>query len=196
MLTYALFPEIGLRFLEHRGDPSAFEPPPGAGNAGQGLGTAAGRGGTERRGALHRDRQRPRLRRQVSSGGTVEHVAPAAVPATQQQPQQAAQPAPKAAANGSGVNRTARGHDPAYSRGPRTASGVRSSARRARSHEDGSRSARGAGRHRCPTRRQGRRGGRRRPNTRTTRPEDRNGKPARSFGTRPVSRTSASVRSS
>jgi oxaloacetate decarboxylase alpha subunit len=30
VLTYALFPEVGLRFLEHRGDPSAFEPPPGA----------------------------------------------------------------------------------------------------------------------------------------------------------------------
>lgn len=29
VLTYALFPQIGLRFLEHRGDPSQFEPPPG-----------------------------------------------------------------------------------------------------------------------------------------------------------------------
>ena len=29
VLTYALFPQIGLKFLEHRGDPSAFEPPPG-----------------------------------------------------------------------------------------------------------------------------------------------------------------------
>jgi oxaloacetate decarboxylase alpha subunit len=29
VLTYALFPQIGLRFLEHRGDPSAFEPAPG-----------------------------------------------------------------------------------------------------------------------------------------------------------------------
>jgi len=28
VLTYALFPQIGLRFLEHRDDPSAFEPPP------------------------------------------------------------------------------------------------------------------------------------------------------------------------
>ncbi|GGI92662.1 sodium-extruding oxaloacetate decarboxylase subunit alpha [Halopseudomonas pertucinogena] len=28
VLTYALFPQIGLRFLEHRGDPSAFEPAP------------------------------------------------------------------------------------------------------------------------------------------------------------------------
>jgi len=28
VLTYALFPEVGLDFLEHRGDPSAFEPAP------------------------------------------------------------------------------------------------------------------------------------------------------------------------
>ena len=27
VLTYALFPQVGLRFLEQRGDPSAFEPP-------------------------------------------------------------------------------------------------------------------------------------------------------------------------
>jgi len=28
VLTYALFPTVGLKFLKHRGDPSAFEPPP------------------------------------------------------------------------------------------------------------------------------------------------------------------------
>ena len=28
-LTYALFPQIGLKFLENRGEPDAFEPPPG-----------------------------------------------------------------------------------------------------------------------------------------------------------------------
>jgi oxaloacetate decarboxylase alpha subunit len=28
VLIYALFPQVGLRFLEHRGDPAAFEPPP------------------------------------------------------------------------------------------------------------------------------------------------------------------------
>ena len=33
VLTYALFPEVGLRFLEHRGNPSAFEPPPGSARA-------------------------------------------------------------------------------------------------------------------------------------------------------------------
>ncbi len=30
VLTYALFPKAGLHFLEHRGDPAAFEPPPEA----------------------------------------------------------------------------------------------------------------------------------------------------------------------
>jgi oxaloacetate decarboxylase alpha subunit len=30
VLTYALFPQVGLRFLQHRDDPSAFEPPPWA----------------------------------------------------------------------------------------------------------------------------------------------------------------------
>lgn len=38
VLTYALFPQIGLRFLEHRGDPGAFEPVPDGvtGTAGEG----------------------------------------------------------------------------------------------------------------------------------------------------------------
>ena len=30
VLTYALFPQIGIRFLQNRGNPEAFEPPPGA----------------------------------------------------------------------------------------------------------------------------------------------------------------------
>jgi oxaloacetate decarboxylase alpha subunit len=29
VLTYALFPQIGIRFLQNRGNPEAFEPPPG-----------------------------------------------------------------------------------------------------------------------------------------------------------------------
>jgi oxaloacetate decarboxylase alpha subunit len=32
VLTFALFPQAGLRFLEHRGDPGAFESPPGVEN--------------------------------------------------------------------------------------------------------------------------------------------------------------------
>jgi len=31
VLTYALFPQIGLKFLQNRDNPAAFEPPPGAG---------------------------------------------------------------------------------------------------------------------------------------------------------------------
>lgn len=30
VLTYAMFPQVGWRFLQHRGDASAFEPPPGS----------------------------------------------------------------------------------------------------------------------------------------------------------------------
>ena len=30
MLTYALFPQIGLKFIENRGNPDAFEPAPSA----------------------------------------------------------------------------------------------------------------------------------------------------------------------
>ena len=33
VLTYALFPQVGLKFLEHRGDPAFFEPAPTAGAA-------------------------------------------------------------------------------------------------------------------------------------------------------------------
>jgi oxaloacetate decarboxylase alpha subunit len=33
VLTYALFPDVGLRFLEHRGDASKFEPAPGTARA-------------------------------------------------------------------------------------------------------------------------------------------------------------------
>jgi oxaloacetate decarboxylase alpha subunit len=34
VLTYALFPQVGLKFLQHRGDPDAFEAPPQAPRAG------------------------------------------------------------------------------------------------------------------------------------------------------------------
>ena len=41
VLTYALFPQVGLRFLEHRGDASAFEPRPGEEEAEAALAPAA-----------------------------------------------------------------------------------------------------------------------------------------------------------
>lgn len=53
VLTYALFPQVGLKFLEHRGDASAFEPPPGAG-ADDGAGKPADGTGTAAPGPAHR----------------------------------------------------------------------------------------------------------------------------------------------
>ncbi len=53
VLTYALFPQVGLKFLEHRGDPSAFEPPPGTGADG-GAGKPAGGTGPAAPGPVHR----------------------------------------------------------------------------------------------------------------------------------------------
>ncbi|TDG13499.1 oxaloacetate decarboxylase subunit alpha [Seongchinamella unica] len=41
VLTYALFPQIGLRFLENRGNPDAFEPAPGEEPAPEAAATAA-----------------------------------------------------------------------------------------------------------------------------------------------------------
>jgi oxaloacetate decarboxylase (Na+ extruding) subunit alpha len=41
VLTYALFPDVGLRFLEHRGDPGKFEPAPGTARAKPTPGAAA-----------------------------------------------------------------------------------------------------------------------------------------------------------
>lgn len=41
VLIYALFPQIGLKFLEHRGDPGAFEPAPTVGQPAQDAATAA-----------------------------------------------------------------------------------------------------------------------------------------------------------
>jgi oxaloacetate decarboxylase (Na+ extruding) subunit alpha len=46
VLTYALFPQVGLRFIEHRDDPSAFEPPPQADEAVATRGTAKAPSGT------------------------------------------------------------------------------------------------------------------------------------------------------
>ena len=45
VLTYALFPQIGLKFLEHRGDPSAFEPAPGPAGAAPSAAPAAAAAG-------------------------------------------------------------------------------------------------------------------------------------------------------
>lgn len=47
VLTYALFPEIGLKFLENRNNPAAFEPVPTAEEAGEVKAPAASSGGSE-----------------------------------------------------------------------------------------------------------------------------------------------------
>ncbi|MEM9256075.1 MAG: sodium-extruding oxaloacetate decarboxylase subunit alpha [Pseudomonadota bacterium] len=47
VLTYALFPQIGLRFLQHRGDPSAFEAPPASEVVQPVVAPASRRGGPE-----------------------------------------------------------------------------------------------------------------------------------------------------
>jgi len=53
VLTYALFPQVGLKFIENRGDPTAFEPPPNpdadkAGTARPGAASPAAADGPER----------------------------------------------------------------------------------------------------------------------------------------------------
>ena len=94
VLTYALFPEIGLRFLEHRGDPSAFEPAPGSkpkAPAPPAAPPSTSTSASERYAVTVNGRT---YDVQVSSGGAVEQVTPAAAP----QPS-----APPPAANGQGV---------------------------------------------------------------------------------------------
>jgi oxaloacetate decarboxylase alpha subunit len=97
VLTYALFPDVGARFLEFRGDASKFEPPPGAARAAPSPAPAA---------ATAAPRPAPESERytvvvngrsydvEVASSGAMQHIATrvsiADVPAT-------AKPAPAAA---------------------------------------------------------------------------------------------------
>ncbi len=95
VLTYALFPQVGLRFLEHRGDPTAFEPPPGAESeppAAAAARPAAPTGGAPQPPASERYLVTVNGRTYdvvVAAGGAVESIAPAAA---------AAPPAPPAPA--------------------------------------------------------------------------------------------------
>jgi oxaloacetate decarboxylase alpha subunit len=109
VLTYALFPEVGLKFLAHRGDPTAFEPPPGAKPA---AAPAAKPGAAPAFAAPQAERYTVTVNGraydvEVSSGGAIEHIAPSAPtvaerrrePADRRQPQRAASqgiPAPLA----------------------------------------------------------------------------------------------------
>jgi oxaloacetate decarboxylase alpha subunit len=99
VLTYALFPQVGLKFLEHRGDPSAFEPPPGQAEpakqqpAAASAAPAATAGGPERyqvtvNGTTYDV--------EVAPGGAVSSIAaraPASAPAATPQPAAVPQPA-------------------------------------------------------------------------------------------------------
>jgi oxaloacetate decarboxylase alpha subunit len=84
VLTYALFPQVGLRFLEHRGDPSAFEPPPSetaavpARAAAKSAPPAPSASGPERYQVVVNGRT---YDVQVAPGGAVTQVAPAALTA-------------------------------------------------------------------------------------------------------------------
>jgi oxaloacetate decarboxylase alpha subunit len=80
VLTYALFPQIGLKFLQNRDNPDAFEPAPGTEPEPAAAPTAAaGGGGAE---SYHVVVNGNGYDVTVSSGGAVSSVAPAASAAT------------------------------------------------------------------------------------------------------------------
>ncbi len=97
VLTYALFPQIGLKFLENRGDASKFEPMPSADDVAPAKASAKSGGGAEVYTVTVSGQQ---YVVQVEEGGDISKLAavgaaPAAAPA-------AAAPAPAPAAGGAG----------------------------------------------------------------------------------------------
>jgi len=90
VLTYALFPQVGLRFLEHRGDPSAFEAPPGEEGSQTSAGPVAAPSApvspaAEESGVYTVTVDGRSFTVEVAAGGSVERVepaAPAAAPAS------------------------------------------------------------------------------------------------------------------
>ena len=94
VLTYALFPQVGLRFLEHRDDPSAFEPVPEAESAPTaGAPAAAPEPATVDEPALYSVRVNGRAYTvEVAEGGDLESVQPAGTtsPSASAQGEQAA----------------------------------------------------------------------------------------------------------
>jgi oxaloacetate decarboxylase alpha subunit len=83
VLTYALFPQIGLKFLENRGNPAAFEPPPDAAAAAPARPAAAAKpaaaGGPERYQVTVNGQT---YDVQVAPGGAISSIAPQAAAAT------------------------------------------------------------------------------------------------------------------
>ena len=90
VLTYALFPQIGLKFLMNRGDASAFEDPPdpdaAAAQAPAKSAPAAPAGGPERYAVSVNGRSYDVV---VSAGGEIENVTPAPAASPAPQPAQA-----------------------------------------------------------------------------------------------------------
>jgi oxaloacetate decarboxylase alpha subunit len=79
VLTYALFPQVGLRFIEHRGDPSAFEPPP---DAEAGAPTRASAPAAAAQGERYDVRVNGKLYTvEVAASGALQDVSPAAAQA-------------------------------------------------------------------------------------------------------------------
>jgi oxaloacetate decarboxylase alpha subunit len=90
VLTYALFPQIGLKFLQNRGNPDAFEPPPGrepAEKEKRKRSAPAAADGPERYQVTVNGQS---YDVEVAPGGAISSIAPKA------QPAQAAVPAPAA----------------------------------------------------------------------------------------------------
>ena len=80
VLTYALFPQIGLKFLENRGNPAAFEPPPDAAPAQAATSaSAAAPGGPERYQVTVNGKS---YEVEVAPGGAISSIAPQSQPAT------------------------------------------------------------------------------------------------------------------
>jgi len=76
VLTYALFPQIGLKFLEHRGDPAAFEPEPDGMPAAAPVAAPAAAGTSVYDVRVNGKRYTV----EVAESGALEQVRPAAVP--------------------------------------------------------------------------------------------------------------------
>mgnify|MGYP005851813679 FL=1 len=85
VLTYALFPQVGLRFLEHRDDPSAFEPVPESESAPPaGVPAAAPEPATADEPALYTVRVNGRAYTvEVAEGGDLDSVRPAGAAPTE-----------------------------------------------------------------------------------------------------------------
>jgi oxaloacetate decarboxylase alpha subunit len=79
VLTYALFPQIGLKFLEHRNNPNAFEPAPTLADAAPVAAAAPAAAGAEEVYTVTVSGQQYVV--QVAEGGDVSNIVPVAAPA-------------------------------------------------------------------------------------------------------------------